>query len=156
MTRVCSKGMFNDFFGQWNAHVHFWCNTNKTTTTVLCHHSHLNLISCFNWNLKMEHKMSGVPYTDWPVGGEPALTKEQKNKEGRKWHRMNQSTDVHDCLLWPLPRTHPWHSNFHLRKRRRGCKASPTIKVSWARMKRRHSRVIRVGNTSDHRHRICQ
>lgn len=29
MTRTCSKGMFNDFFGQWNAHVHCWCNTNK-------------------------------------------------------------------------------------------------------------------------------
>lgn len=32
----------------------------------------------------MEHKMSGVPYTDWPVGGEPALTKEQKKKQKNK------------------------------------------------------------------------
>lgn len=29
----------------------------------------------------MERKMSGVPYTDWPVGGEPALTKEQTKKK---------------------------------------------------------------------------
>lgn len=142
MTRVCSKGMFNDFFGQWNAHVHCWCNTNKNNNnnSVLCHHSHLNLISCFNWNLKMEHKMSGVPYTDWPVEGEPALTKEQTK---RKLHRMNQSTDVHDYLQWPLPLMHSWHSNFHWRKWRRGWKPSPIIKVSWAQTKRRHSRVIR-------------
>lgn len=35
-TRTCSKGMFNDLFGQWNAHVHSWCHTKENIRKIGC------------------------------------------------------------------------------------------------------------------------
>lgn len=84
MSRTCSKEMFNDFFEQWNAHVHCWCNTNKIrgkkkkNNTRLCLHHQLRWRS---WRRKVnmeQDKMSGVPCKDWPVGGESQLFSEEK------------------------------------------------------------------------------
>lgn len=129
MTRTCSKGMFNDFFGQWNAHVHCWCNTNKkirklttwfcvsipSSTSVSC----LMLTKDSKWS---RAKMSGVSRKDWPVGGEPALT--WKNKTKKKL--VSQLTLVHEYLLCPVPLMHPWHLCFHLRKLKHGKHQSRT------------------------------
>lgn len=91
MTRTCSKGMFNDFFGQWGAHVHCWCYTNKRIrkSTTQCVVSAFPVQLHFLW-FKMEN-MSGVSYMKWPAGGEPAL------------RRKDLTTLGHDYLLCPSP-----------------------------------------------------
>lgn len=65
----------------------------------------------------MEHKMSGVSRKDWPVGGEPALTKKKKEKKITHsestytcaWvSAMPGSTHLPVALVFPFEKTETW------------------------------------------------
>lgn len=98
--RTCSKGMFNDFFGQWNAHVHCWCNTNKRirNLTTQCCVSIPSSISSF-WTSTKNSKWSRTKCLEchaknWPVGGEPALATKKKKKKWVNLHCLHFSMSM--------------------------------------------------------------
>lgn len=87
---------------------------------MLCQHSQFNFDSCLRFKME-QNKMSGVSRKNWPVGGEPALTKETKQLG-------SQPVLVHECQLCLVRLTHPCHLCFRLRKQTHGKYSSPAPK----------------------------
>lgn len=128
MTRTCSKGMFNDFFGQWNAHVHSWWNTNNKIRklTTKCFVS-IPILTSFLQQKKKKNKIkkvkvSGVPHKDCPVGGESQLLHK----------KIITHESIYTCAwISAMLSSSRTLGPFPLKKPRHGKYSTPVIKVVW-------------------------
>lgn len=141
MTRICSKGMFNDFFGQWNAHVHCWCNTNnKIKKQQLCVVSSFPLQLHFLFELKFKNGAQDVwSATHRLTSRGRASSYQRKKRKNYTWW-----INLHLCMIFCYARFHSWTLGTRVSIWENGDvdnKPVSIIKVSWAQPETRHSRI---------------
>lgn len=124
MTRTCSKGMFNDFFGQWNAHVHSWWNTNNKIRklTAKCSVS-IPISTSFLQQKKNKLKSKGVQSATQRLPSRGRASSYIKNI-------ITQSTYTCAWISAMLGSSRTL-GPFHPRKPRHGKYSTPIIKVAW-------------------------